>query len=536
MNSDYPNPEKRVSRRRALQAAGGASLGLAVAGSVAGDAGSGRAAAQAPDGPAEPIAELMRGPGLDARDFGARFDNATDDAAALQRAIDAAHEQKRALLLPGGTAVLARPLSLVGRDVSIIGQGMTHTVLRAGGKLATLIDVEEQADRIVSPFALMRLTLDGAGTTQRNLAIRFRHYSWLFEVNSVAADTGIWERDTWLSRREGCRTGDNRVGWHLAGSNHASLYERCTMTACEEMHLFIDNHGSAPDGNMALTFRTCDVEFGKGHGIEVAVAANVGFEGCYLGENIGGDVLRNRGFVSIDRGVYFFGFGGGVGVRPLGGVARLNEVSINGQRGGIATLINLAPEEAVAEGGHGKVAITNANANLPVGGDPVLQGDPLERVPMEVYAPRLGRDWKAWAEFASISEARSPEGLPDGREVTAKSGRGWFGLRAALTPARWRETAPVYFACVYRSTAPFQLRLRVRENTEGNLAVNVPASPSVATYVNVSMGLPADDFGFVEVAMPATPGARLGLQELTLGDGTTFRTPSGNLKTLALAQ
>ena len=50
------------------------------------------------------------------------------------------------------------------------------------------------------------------------------------------------------------------------------------------------------------------------------------------------------------------------------------------------------------------------------------------------------------------------------------------------------------------------------------------------------MVLPADAFAFIEVAMPATPGARLGLKELTLGDGTIFRTPSGNLKTLALAQ
>ncbi len=47
---------------------------------------------------------------LNARDFGARGDNTTDDTAALQRAIDAAQQQGRALAVPSGLYRVSRPL------------------------------------------------------------------------------------------------------------------------------------------------------------------------------------------------------------------------------------------------------------------------------------------------------------------------------------------------------------------------------------------------------------------------------------------
>ncbi len=531
------------SRRRMLQAIGGTSLGLLLAGNAqtqAGTCGCGRG--QEMTGSAAPpgglLADLMSAQALDARNFGARFDGTADDAPALQRAIDAAHEQRRALRLPGGTANLGQPLVLKGRDVSLIGEGMTSTVLRAGRPMAVLIDVEEPGDRIVSPFALMRLTIDGARMTERNLAVCYRHHSWLFEVNSIDADTGFWERDCWLARRYGCRTGDCRIGWHLVGSNHSSIWEACTIAACREMHLAIGNQGSAPDGNASLVFRNCDIEFGEGHGIDVTQGANALFDGCYLGETLGGDTLRNRGFVLVRGGSFFFGGGTGVGIRPLAGVASLEQVSINAQAGGIATLVNLTPSEAGAAGGHGQVRIVEANANLPVGGDPLLQGDPLARVPMTVFAPRLGRDWEGWAADAAIREERAPRSLPEGRLVTctrASPQGGVFGLRAQLTENRWRESVPIFLACVYRSSAPVQLQLRTPDGALQPLAI-MPASSTRATYIHVSTALSADFFSHIELAIPAVAGTAFGLQELTLSDGTNVFSPSGKLRMLALAQ
>lgn len=523
------------SRRQLLRAAGGTSLGLLVSGAAPLP----RADERIGGPPFDALADLMRADALDARSFGAKFDNASDDAPALQRAIDAAHEQRRPLMLPGGIAILGRPLSIVGRDVSVIGAGMTATILRAGRDMPTLIDAQEPSDRIVSPFSLMRMTLHGAGVAERNLAARFRHHSFLFEVNSVSAKTGFWERDCWLARRYNCRSGNNVVGWHLVGSNHSSLWEACTITACDDVHLRLGNEGSAPDGNSALLFRGCDVEFGKGVGIDAAVAVNATFEGCYLGEGIGGDVLRNRGFVVVRGGTFFFGGGGGVGIRPLAGKALLNQVSINAQAGGIANLINLSPAEAAATGGHGQVGITEANANLPVGGLPLLQGDPLSRVPLTTFAPRLGRNWQAWSQAATTRDERSSGDLPDGRLVTciaAKGGAGRIGLRAPLSVSRWREAAPVYFACVYRASAPVEFALQSAQGNTTHPILTLPASPARATAINVTTFLPADGFATIQGSMPATAGAFFGLQELTLADGSTIRTSAGNLKTLALAE
>lgn len=532
------NPPVAPTRRQLLRVAGSTSLSLLAGASApvapaAHDTDANAAAVNAS------LAALLHGSGLDARTFGAKFDGVADDSAALQRGIDAAHQQRRPLLLPGGTARIDQPLNLIGRDVSIVGAGMTATVLRAGRPLPAIIDVEEAGDRIISPFALMRLTLDGAGTTDRNLKVRFRHHTFLFEVNSIAARTGFWEKDCWLSRRSGCRSGDNLVGWHLVGSNHSSTWESCTITACAELHLKIGNEGSAPDGNAALLFRGCDIEFGKGHGVEIAAATNAVFDSCYLGENIGGDVIRNRGFATIRGGVFFFGGGAGVGVRPLAGRILLQQVNVNAQAGGIATLVNLSAAEATAAEGHGEATIIDANANLPVGGVPVLQGAPLSHVPMTTFAPRLGRDWRAWSHAATLSDERNPAGLPDGRIATcarAGSPAARIGLRATLTQARWRETSPVYLACVYRASAPVDLMLRSAADGAIRPIATLPASPSRSTFINVTTFLPAGPFDTIDASMAAIPGATLGLQELTLADGTDVRTPSGNLKTLALAQ
>lgn len=522
------------SRRHLLRAAGSGSLGFLVSGTTPVQARSDEPSAA----PLGPLADLLRADALDAREFGARFDGATDDALALQRAVNAAHEGRRPLRLPAGVAVLGRPLSLKSRDVALVGTGMTGTVLRAGRAMPALIDVEEPVDRIVSPFSLMRLTLDGAGLAERGLAVRHRHHSFLFEVNAISAGTGFWEKDCWLARRYNCRSGDNRVGWHLVGANHSSLWEACTIVACGEAHLRIGNQGTAPDGNAALLFRGCDVEFGPGHGVELAPGVNAVFESCYLGENIGGDVVRNQGFLVVRGGVFFFGGGNGVGVRPLAGRAHFDKVSINAQGGGVANLVNLTPAEAAAPGGHGQVSIADANANLPVGGLPLLQGAPLARVPMTIFAPRLGRDWRAWVEGAQISEA-SPADLPDGRLVrcaraTDPSAR--LGLRAPLADVRWRDSVPVYLACVYRATAPVDLALTVPGTGARQPIITLPASPQLVTALNLTTTLPARAFAAIEASMPAAPGAMLGLQELTLADGNNIRIPGGTLKTLALAE
>jgi hypothetical protein len=65
-----------------------------------------------------------------ASDYGVTFDGATDDATALQAAINAAISAKRPLFLSPGTAIVGTALS-INATVSIVGSGRESTVLKA---------------------------------------------------------------------------------------------------------------------------------------------------------------------------------------------------------------------------------------------------------------------------------------------------------------------------------------------------------------------------------------------------------------------
>lgn len=96
------------------------------------------AAAASPPAPSAPSSVL----GLDARSFGAVGDGVTDDAAALQSAIDAAQRSARALLLPAGQ-YLVKSMLLVRccerkhsahnatayASLRLIGEGPSRTVI-----------------------------------------------------------------------------------------------------------------------------------------------------------------------------------------------------------------------------------------------------------------------------------------------------------------------------------------------------------------------------------------------------------------------
>src|SRR4051812_35594033 len=66
---------------------------------------------------------------LYAADYGVTFDGTTNDAAALQAAINAAITTHRPLLLGPGVAVVGVPLS-ISATVTILGSGREATVLK----------------------------------------------------------------------------------------------------------------------------------------------------------------------------------------------------------------------------------------------------------------------------------------------------------------------------------------------------------------------------------------------------------------------
>ena len=136
-----------------------------------------------------PSAATNTANGISPLEFGAKFDGQSDDSKAIQDASDWAHSNGRTVDLPGRTAVLMTPLSLIDRQVNLRGAGMALTILRAGRQLPTLIDVRGDRDILISPFRIEDLTLDGGHKTDCNLAIRYRHNFELRSVISQGATT-----------------------------------------------------------------------------------------------------------------------------------------------------------------------------------------------------------------------------------------------------------------------------------------------------------------------------------------------------------
>lgn len=251
--------------------------------------------------------------------YGAFFDGVTDDTDALKRAISAAGAVYNGVLeLPAGIAIISGTLDLRGQYITIRGAGYAKTKLLARGALTIMLDAgdgwddqEGTSDVIYSPLVLDGFTIDGnnsivapVGTAETGVRISHRHNSVFSNLVVQNCATGVLERDTWLSRRYNCRSESCGVGWHLLGSNHASIFEGCSFNGASHTHLLIDSQGTAIDGNQALTFQTCDVEFSRAgstaRGVVIAEGALARFEGCYLGENVTGPILTNSGHTQIE--------------------------------------------------------------------------------------------------------------------------------------------------------------------------------------------------------------------------------------------
>lgn len=506
---------RRWDRRDLLRMAGGAA-GVSPAMLTAGD-----------------VATQLRSTGLSAYDLGLHFDGRADESAPLQRAIDEAARQKRPLILPSGTARIDYPLDLRGRHVAIVGDPVGNTVLKAGGtRLAHLIDAEDNVEQIDSPLFIYGISLDGSGATQTGLCLRYRHRTVIDTVRVTACDTGIYERDTWLGRRANCQVRQTRIGWRLGGANHSSQWQGCSITDARELHLDIGAQGTANDGNDALLFLGCDVEFGQGIGVRIAAGASATFDTCYLGEDIGGDVIQNAGRVSVRGGALFVGYGrDGTGIRSEGGTVLIDGTAIRGQGKGLLDRLAGATGDRA-----GTVVFRNVDIQLKLGGNPVLRGNVLGTMPIRVFAPMLGSNWHATmfdcqAEDSVVGDARRVRCLaPSGANPLV-------GIAGRLRDVQASRTgAAVYIVIVYSATAPVELKATsgAMSRQPWRLIGTLPATRELATYIKVDVPVNYGDFSLIELIMRARTGDELVLHHATISDASVIE--PGPLANLARAR
>ena len=103
---------------------------------------------------------------LNAKDFGAVGDGKADDTAALQRAVDAAQLQGKALYVPGGSYALSRPLLVhcsnafctTGFSTNITYRGLS---MSGAGEFLTTLFASASAPRLESIHGLCLLAVLG---------------------------------------------------------------------------------------------------------------------------------------------------------------------------------------------------------------------------------------------------------------------------------------------------------------------------------------------------------------------------------------
>lgn len=510
---DAPSMAGGIGRRRLLAGIGGAA-GLGLASNAA-------YCHRQSDTPAPDIGTIAKLSGiLDAQSFGVTMSGRTDDSAALQAAIDAAHAARKMLLIPGGVALLGKPLRLQGRSVRLLGVGMDRTILRAEMAMDVMIDVRETEDKIVSPFEIEGLCLDGAGRVGTALAIRYRHHSVLRDMLCTSAGTGVRETDCWLSRRYNCRVERHRVGWLIERNGHSSLWEGCSFVECDETHLAIDTPGQG-EPSSALTFRGCDVEFGRGTGIRIGKGVVAAFDNCYIGENIDGIVFDNAGLATVSGGVAFFGHTPASAlVRPGDGTIRFQGVKVNGQNAGSLTNM-VAPSN-----GPGKIDIRDITPAFSIAGDPTIAGRPLMIGTANSMVAAQGRNWNTVARGCMVDRAASgTAGVRLRCRTATATANTQFGASTPLPADRTASGRPVSAIVVYAASAPLTLQaVGVQTGSEGRqnapafiqvLGI-LPASTSERTYLKLDERLADRPFTHLEIVGPATSGNWMTLENVTL--------------------
>lgn len=104
---------------------------------------------------------------IDPQQFGARFDGATDDSAALQAAFDSASRRHLVVNLPAGTSVFNSPLH-AHESIQIQGKGIGKTVLVVGSGMPldsaaiSIVPDEKLAQKDSPSFRINNLTIDGS--------------------------------------------------------------------------------------------------------------------------------------------------------------------------------------------------------------------------------------------------------------------------------------------------------------------------------------------------------------------------------------
>lgn len=361
----------------------------------------------------------------------------------------------RPLYLPAGTWSVSS-LSFIGNKGGIVGDGIDVTILKVRSAVTTAIDLHETADANPNAGVLRGFTLDGNSLATNGIDLRYRHQISLDDLYIINCTNCLVEKDTYLARHKNVRTRIGTIGLWLVGSNHASTFSGCTFDGCSSTHLKVETNGTAADGNSALVFTGCDIEFGTGSSVGADITCtDITFLGCYGGENIpGASIVMRGGVCTIKGGSWFYGSTvNSYLVNPLGGKVTFDGIALGGQA-------NPGIEMLVGTGTGGKVAFRDCAYNGLVSGTPTWLGDVLDYGPQgTVYAARLGKNWTGETNNTTITSVVTGN-TQKFTCVTAPGPTPLIGAKCNLvSPSTWRDGETLYLVLVYESTKTLNVNL-----------------------------------------------------------------------------
>jgi len=308
------------------------------------------------------------------------------------------------------------------------------------------------------------------------------------------------EKDTWINYRENVRINSCSIAFNLVGSNHNSHWNRCTATGFTTYGIKVQSLGTAADGNLALLFSACDVEFGTGGGVYFD-GSSATFNTCYLGETVSSAIFTMvSGIVLINGGYFLFGYtGSSTGFVLTGG-------SIEYRSGIIAS-------QGTALGGlcsstNGKIAFTQCNLNQITGGTQVSTGDILNNGPVAtVFASRYGKNYTTATYNANATITTTTPANPIGKTLTVSSVTGaspaivGFSI-PLINTSEWQPNGKMYFVVVYSSNKAFQAKLSngvwgtAPERTLGTLP---STSGVISTYLKMDQTFNTNAYTTLEI-------------------------------------
>lgn len=452
---------------------------------------------------------------------------AVDITTAVQAAINSGASRIHA---PKGGYSIAT-LDLRGKYIVLYGDGIDNTIFQCNAAgTAALFNANEDADVHVSPLVLRDMSLDGGGKAASCLDVRYRHLVNLENVHFIgAAAQNIKAKDTWLMSASQCLSEGAPIGMWLVGSNHRSKFDSFSFQGNSIWQVKIEGNGTAADGNMALQFDNCDVEFGTGGGVYID-AKDVVLNSCYTGENIDGPVLQvQNGAVLVEGGTLFFGHtADAFGIVANGGKTLIRKVGISGQiNPGLAMLLSGASTNAVR--------FEDCVGNTTIGGDPTINGDLLDYgPPATVYAKRLGKSFAA--NGFNVTFTSSLVGNGNSRMVSCNSVTGAPAIiqlqSGLINNADWMDGSPAYLVLVYESSKTLSVRLAggaFGGNPAAIIGYPSPATAGKKTYLKFDFSLVNGAFNILEMYIEGcVAGDFITVHECFLADARTLNKGSGN--------